>query len=53
MSAGDGLFVWDLGYVSTAECKLVASFGEGGEFTFCEVLDTADGMGLVILTAYR
>ena len=36
MSAGDGLFVWDLGYVSTAECKLVASVGlGGGDSIFC------------------
>jgi hypothetical protein len=53
VSAGDGLFVWDLGYVSTAECKLVASVGLGGDFMFCVVQDTADGMGLVILTSYR
>ena len=49
MSAGDGLF----GYVSTAECKLVASVRLGGHFRFCVVQDTADGMGLVILASYR
>ena len=53
VSAGNGLFVWDLGYVPTAECKLVASVGVGSDFMFCEVQGTADGMGLVILTSYR
>ena len=53
VSAGDGLFVWDLGYVPTAECKLVASVGVGSDFMFCKVQGTADGMGLVLLTSCR
>jgi hypothetical protein len=50
----DGLSVWDLGYVSTVDCKLVASAGRGlgDNFYFCVVQTTPDGMGLVILTSY-
>ena len=50
---GDGLFVWDLGYVSTVDCKLVASVGLGDDFEFCMVQATPDGKGLVILSSYR
>jgi hypothetical protein len=53
VTAGNGLFVWDLGYVSTVDCKLVASVGLGDDFDFCEVQVTPDGKGLVILTSYR
>ena len=28
VTAGNGIFVWDLGYVSTVDCKLVASVGK-------------------------
>jgi hypothetical protein len=51
--AGDGLYLWDLGYVSTADCKLVASAGLGDKFGFLEVQATPDGKGLVILTTYE
>ena len=47
-----GLFVWDLGYVPTADCKLVASFGLGECFEFVQVQFTRDGKGLVILSPY-
>jgi hypothetical protein len=53
VNSGEGLFVWDLGYVSTADCKLVASVRPGDEFEFCVVQATPDGNGLVILTSYR
>ena len=53
VTAGCGLFVWDLGYVSTVDCKLVASVGLGDYFDFCMVQTTPDGKGLVILTSYR
>ena len=53
VTAGIGLFVWDLGYVSTVDCKLVASVGLGDDFEFCEVQATPDGKGLVILSSYR
>jgi hypothetical protein len=53
VTAGNGLFVWDLGYVSTVDCKLVASVGQGNDFEFCTVQATPDGKGLVILTCYR
>ena len=49
--SGGGLFVWDLGYVSTVDCKLVASVGLLDDFEFCVVQATPDGKGLVILTS--
>ena len=51
VTAGDGLYVWDLGYVSTVDCNLVASVGLEIEFEFLEVQATPDGKGLVILTS--
>ena len=53
VTAGNGLSVWDLGYVSTADCKLVASAGLSDHFEFCVVQATPDGMGLVILSSSR
>ena len=53
VTAGNGIFVWDLGYASTVDCKLVASVGQGRDFEFCMVQATPDGKGLVILTCYR
>ena len=53
VTAGNGLLVWDLGYVSTADCKLLASVGLENEFQFCMVQATPDGKGLVILSSYR
>ena len=53
VSAGMGLYVWDLGYVSTVDCKLIASVGLGVEFVFLKVQATPDGNGLVILTSYE
>ena len=55
VTAGSGLFVWDLGYTSTVDCKLVASveLGDDFEFEFCMVQATPDGKGLVILSSYR
>jgi hypothetical protein len=55
VTAGDGLYLWDLGYVSTVDCKLVASVqvGLGDYFSFLEVQATPDGKGLVILTSYK
>ena len=43
--------VWDLGYVSTFDCKLVASAGLTDDFEFCMVEATPDGKGLVILSS--
>jgi hypothetical protein len=45
-----------LGYVSTVDCKLVASVGlEEDDFEYCLVQATPNGKGLVILssTSYR
>jgi hypothetical protein len=53
VTAGNGLSVWDLGYVSTVDCKLVASVGLEDYFEFCVVQATPDGMGLVILSSSR
>ena len=53
VTAGNGLFIWDLGYVSTVDCKLVASVGLQDYFEFVVVQITPDGKGLVILTSYR
>ena len=50
VTAGDGLFVWDLGYVSTVDCKLVASAGLENYFDGCMVQTTPDGKGLVIFS---
>ena len=49
VTSGIGVFVWDLGYVSTVDCKLVASAGLGDYFEDCLVQTTPDGKGLVIL----
>ena len=53
VTGGEGLYVWDLGYVSTVDCKLVASVELGNEIYFFEVQTTPDGNGLVILTSYE
>ena len=52
VTSGIGLFVWDLGYVSTLGCGLVASVGTGDYFEFLVVQATPDGKGLVILSSY-
>ena len=53
VTAGDTLSVWDLGYISTVDCELVASVKLERYCHFFEVQATPDGMGLVILIAYR
>ena len=53
VTAGTSLLVWDLGYVPTADCKLIASVKMGDVFEFCKVQATSDGKGLVILSSYR
>jgi hypothetical protein len=53
VTAGDNLSVWDLGYVSTVDCKLVASVELTEYGCFFEVQVTQDGKGLVILLFYR
>ena len=50
--ASDTLSVWDLGYISTVDCELVASVELDDYCYFLEVQATPDGMGLVILIAY-
>ena len=51
VTAGYGLSVWDLGYVSSVDCKLVASVKLRENFGPCLVQATPDGMGLVILSS--
>ena len=63
VTAGNGIFVWDLGYNSTVDCKLLASFGEvdegsddyhGFEIPAIQLVQaTRDGKGLVILSKFR
>ena len=49
-SSSDGISVLDLGYTSSADCKLIASVElEGGSNT-CLVQATPDGMGLIIFS---
>ena len=49
---GFSLSVWDLGYVSTVECKLVSSVDLEND-GHMKVQATPDGKGLVILWIYR
>ena len=54
-SSADGIFVLDLGYTSSANCKLIASVerkGRGGRGNTCIVQATPDGMGLIIVSSY-
>ena len=53
VTMGKGICVWDLGYVSTVDCKLVASVGLMVRGWLCSVQTTPDGMGLVILSTNR
>ena len=55
VTAGYGLFVWDLSYVqvSTVDFKLVASIELEYDFGLFVVQATPDGKGLVILWSYR
>ena len=48
-AASEGLFVWDLGYVSTADCRIIASVRLEADFAFCMVQTTRDGMGLLVV----
>ena len=58
VAGSEGLSVWDLGYVSNACCKLIATGGDGlknGSYyeSFCMVQVTPDDMGLIILMFNR
>ena len=46
----DKLGVWDLGYSSTADCKLITSIYSGDHLGGVQA--TPDGMGLVIYTLH-
>ncbi|KAF8812954.1 hypothetical protein BYT27DRAFT_7239602 [Phlegmacium glaucopus] len=46
-----GVFVWDLGYTSSADCKLIASV-ECKSY-YCMVQATPDDMGLIIFSSRR
>ena len=43
--------VLDLGYTSSADCKLIASVGLESGYKTCAVQATPDGMGLIILSS--
>ena len=47
-STADGISVLDLGYTSSADCKLIASVELEGEYRTCIVQATPDGVGLII-----
>ena len=49
-SSLDGISVLDLGYTSSADCKLIASVGPEGGSDTCIVQATPDGMGLTIFS---
>jgi hypothetical protein len=51
VSVGNDLSVWDLGYVSTFDCKLIASVGLRNDFD--ELWVIPDSKSLVILTSFR
>ena len=50
-SSSDGFSVLDLGYTSSADCKLIASVEPEGGSMICIVQATPDGMGLVICSS--
>jgi hypothetical protein len=50
-SSPDGISVLDLGYTSSADCKLITSVGPEGGFDICRVQATPDGMGLAIFSS--
>jgi hypothetical protein len=53
VAAGKSLSVWDLGYVSVADCKLIASVEVEDHCDDLMVQATSDGKGLIILFCYR
>ena len=53
VTAGICLSIWDLGYVSNVDCKLVASVRLEGHCHIFMVQPTPDGKGLVILISCR
>ena len=52
MTGGEDLCIWDLGYGSSVDWKLVASVGLDDEFEFFMIQATPDGKGLVILSSH-
>jgi hypothetical protein len=52
-SDNNDISVLDLGYTSSADCKLIASVGpeSWGSWNNCIVQATPDGMGLIILSS--
>jgi hypothetical protein len=50
-STPDGISVFDLGYTSSADCKLIASVGLKGRYKNYIVQATPDGMGLIIFSS--
>ena len=50
-SSHDGISVWDLGYTSNVDCKLIASVDPGVGSRDCMFQATPDGMGLIIFSS--
>ncbi|KAF8805720.1 hypothetical protein BYT27DRAFT_7103849 [Phlegmacium glaucopus] len=54
--SSNGIFVWDLGYTSSANCKLIASvgpsLGQEGRSHSCMVQATPNGLGLIIFSSH-
>ena len=50
-SSHDGISVWDLGYTSNVDCKLIASVDPGVGSHDCMFQATPDGMGLIIFSS--
>ena len=46
-----GIFIWDLGYTSSTDCKLIASVKRESESYTYMVQATLDGIGLIILSS--
>ena len=49
-SWSSGISVLDLGYTSSADCKLIVSVGLEGGFNIYLVQATPDGVGLIIFS---
>ena len=48
-----GVCVWDLGYTSNDDCKVLASVGPDGGTSSCMVHATSDSMGLIVIGFHR
>jgi len=49
--SNDSISILDLGYTSSADCKLIASVRPEGGCEICKIQATPDGMGLTIFSS--